>query len=267
MKLKYCIGILGLIFLTGCASNPYSKFYSDRTMGINVSTDDRFEQQSAPPKMFAGTSLESDYKMMVQRGYVLLGTSSFNAGETPDKLALAHARKIYADIVLTYFKYTETLSGNMPLILPDTQTSTTYMSGNVYGSGGGYANYSGNAYTTSYGSKTTYIPYNVRRYDYFASYWKKAKMPRFGGMILDLSDASKKALESNKGAEVGIVREGSPAFNADVLEGDIILEINNTQVTNAPHVWQLVFESKGKKTPFKIFRNGCVIEKEIVLND
>ena len=265
MKTHYILLVLAAGLLSGCA-NPYTKFYTDYTHGIDVLSDSRFVQSTSSPEIVHGTSPLEDKKMMFRKGYGCLGTSSFNGATVNPQYALSQAIKIHADIVLVYSDYTETLSGNMAMTLPDTQTSTSYMNGSVYGSGGGYASYSGTAVTTTHGTRTEYIPYNVQRYDYFASYWKKMKMPSLGVTMNNLSDEAIKALESHKGAEVTIVVENSPAFNNDIIEGDIISEINGTTIQNAQQAQQLLSEQKGKLTKFKIFRNGRYLDKEITLN-
>jgi len=93
--------------------------------------------------------------------------------------------------------------------------------GSAYGYGG-YASYSGTAYTTTYGSKTTYIPYTVHRSDYLATYWIKMKPPIFGTHIKDLTPEIRQQIGSNKGMLVYAVIKGSPAFEADILKGDVL---------------------------------------------
>jgi hypothetical protein len=113
---------------------------------------------------------------MLEAGYLLIGVSSFNAGEdVSENGALEQAKRIHADTVIIYRHYTNTLSGMMPLTVPNTQTGTAYHSGTIYDSGGGSAYYSGSSQITTYGTSTTYVPYNVARYDYFATYWVRLK--------------------------------------------------------------------------------------------
>ena len=218
-RLLILVGIV--ILLSGCATleNPYSKFYQDRTGGVDLSKSDMVILPKGDPQIFTGSNVDADAQKMFEDGYDLVGFSSFNAGEVDKGKLIAQARKVKAEVVVFYSQYTNTLSGVMPLTLPDNHTvTTTYtgnsnISGNVYGSRGGWANYSGTgssfgtANTTIYGSKTTYIPYSQNRYDYMASYWIKMKKPIFGVLAIDLTSEQRSKIGTNKGAFVyGVVK-------------------------------------------------------------
>ena len=128
---------LSLTFgMAGCA-NYYGKFYTDLTGGQNVLNDPTVIIPKDKPKLFTGTEVEADRKRMLEDNYWLLGYSSFNAGGVDQNAALRQAAKIHADTVLVYSTYTNTVSGNVPITVPNTQTS--YHSGNIYGSGGGFS--------------------------------------------------------------------------------------------------------------------------------
>jgi len=247
-------------FFAGC--NPYTQFYTDFTGGRNITEDPNYIISSGKPKLLYGGNVQDDFKRMSENGYVLLGTSSFNAAAVNQNMALEHAKKIHAETIIIYSEYTNTVSGSMPLTVPNTQTS--YHSGSIYGSGGGFANYHGSS--TTYGTQTTYIPYNVRRYDYYAGFWVKAKPQSLGVNIGDLTDELRKEIESNKGAYIISVVKGSPAFNNDLLAGDIIRKINNTEVIDMVQCKNALSENKGKQVEIEIFRNGKTILKQIQLN-
>lgn len=247
-----------VLIVAGCA-NPYAKFYTDQTGGI---FPENIEALAGNPSVFSGTDLQKDYDSMMENGYVVLGYSSFNGESTNKKMALAQAKKVNASRVLLYENYSGTVSGSMPLTLPETQMSTTNINGNVYGSGG-YASYSGTGMTTTYGTKTTYIPYSVNRYDYFASYWGKVKKFRLG-LYVEEMDASKRArIQSNKGVIVSAVVKGTPAFNADIFKGDVIKRIGDIEISGEPDFMAALDKFEGKKTNFLIYRDGYLIEKNV----
>lgn len=253
-----------ILIFSGC--NPYSQFYTDFTGGINILEDPRFIISTNEPKFVQGGDAEKDYIQMCENGYVCLGVSSFNAGSVNQNAAIGHAKNIHADTVIVYNRYSHTVSGSMPLIVPDTQTSTTFHSGNIYGTGGGYAHYSGTSYSTTYGTRTTYIPYNVNRYDYFAAFWVKAKPMQLGVHVDDLTDELRREVGSNKGVYIRIVVKDSPAFYNDLLSGDVIRRIGEVEVIDKIHFQKLIPEAKGQKVELEIFRNGKTITKQIQLN-
>lgn len=260
MKKGIFLIIISMVFC-GCA-NPYSKFYTDYTMGADILENPDVIIPTDQPKLIQGSNIENDSKQMLENGYFLLGVSNFNAGNVNQNSAIEHAVKVHADTVIAYSQYTGTVTGSMPLTLPDTQT--TYHSGSIYGSGGGSAYYTGSS--TTYGTTTTYMPYSVHRYDYFATFWVKAKPLSLGVHCGDLTDELRRKIESNKGVYITTVVKGSPAFDNDLLTGDIICKINNIEVSNATHFINLIAENKEQRIELEIFRNGKTIVKQIQLN-
>jgi len=267
-----------LMALAGCATNPFKSFYNDRADGMNVLINPAAIITSEEPKLFRGTKLEEDNQKMMEDGYQLLGYSSFNSGNVNAKQATAYGKEIHASVVLFYTQYTNTLSGAMPLTLPDTQTTVVrgmgaaQHSGNIYGSSGrsamysGSTVYSGSATATTYGSRTTYIPYNINRYDYLASYWIKMKPPVLGVFFNDLTPEIRKQIGSNKGVIVEVVVKGSPAFSADLLKGDIIKKVNDTEVLDTKFLMDFLPAHAGEKVSFYIIRDGKELSKDIQLN-
>ena len=250
-----------IVFVAGC-SNPYSKFYNDNTGGINITEDPDFIMPIGKPKLIQGSNVEADDLRMLENSYLFLGFSNFNAGPINQNAAIDHAKKVHADTVIVYSQYTDTVSGSVPLTVPNTQTS--YHSGSIYGSGGGFANYSGSS--TTYGTSTTYMPYHVNRSDYYASFWIKAKPPSLGIYYDNLTNELRKKVESNKGVYITVVVKDSPAFNADLLNDDIIRKFNNIKVIDMAHFQKLFDENTSQEVELEIFRNGKSIIKQIQLN-
>ncbi|MDT7042921.1 PDZ domain-containing protein [Candidatus Nitronereus thalassa] len=258
--------IASILLLSACAPNPFAKFYYDNTGGADL------KALSAPPKssvveptLIRGGDFESKTLAMREEGYDLIGHSRFNAAKIDESQALEQGKAVGAEVVVLHSEYTETLSGSLPLSLPNTQTQTTNLSGNVFGSGGS-GSYSGTATTQTTGTQTTYIPYNVRRYDYTATFWVKGKEPVFGVKIRDLKEEERQLIESNKGVVVVVVVKGSPAFNADVLRGDIIRQIGEIEIIDRSTLPKVVEKYAGKGVDVLLLRNGEKISKHITLN-
>lgn len=264
MKRIVALTIL-LALMAGCTT-PFSQFYYDRTGGVDITTLPTVIVSQDEPKKFRGNKQEEDYLQMIENGYMLIGYSSFNAGNVDEHGAIAQAKKVHASVIILYSKYTGTVSGALPLTRPDTQTSTTSFFGNVYGSEGN-ATYSGSAQTTTYGTRTTYIPYSVRRADYFATYWIKMKPLIFGASVRDLTAEVRQKIKSNKGVLIDAVMKGSPAFHVDVLRGDVIRKIGNIDIYGTESFQKAVTEYAGQNIDVVIMRDGEEIEKEIQLNE
>lgn len=266
-----------VLTLTGCVMpNPYSQFYCDNTQGMNDAHIRNLTTPPPEPLVYSGTIPLQDSNAMLENGFGLLGWSSFNGAPVNQDLAVQQARYLRADAVVVYSTYTHTLSGAMPLTLPEVKTVTSHGSGFASGSGtafgpGGMVNYSGSAntfgssQTTIYGSRTTYMPYNVNRYDYHASFWLKNTNIVFGAVLGDLTPEERKSTGSNHGVAIRVVIRNTPAFEADLLEGDIIKKVNDTDITG-PTPWNtMLSENLGKAVVVTIIRDGKEEKKTVTL--
>ena len=109
-------------------------------------------------------------------------------------------------------------------------------SGTVNSTGpGGYVTgtYSGQStIMTPGGSTTHYVPYAISRNDAEASFWARQdpRGIRLGVLFEPLPDALRTRLERNTGVLTTGVIKGSPAFNANILPGDVILKIGGEDV-------------------------------------
>lgn len=251
---------------SGCASNPYRKFYNDKTGGKDLSQSPNVEISAEGPKILNGTNPDEDRQRMLENSYFPIGYSSFTSGSVDQDDAIKQAKAVHASIVMVYSNYLRSESGVVPMSLPHTQTSQTSLYGSSYGSGG-YNNFSGTATTTTSGRQTTYVPYSISKYSYYASFWMKSKSHVLGALFKDLSDEDRQLASSNKGAEVFVVVKKSPAFEADILKGDIIKKIEDHEIIDARDAFDTVKQLKGQEVNIQILRDGKVLKKHVQLND
>mgnify|MGYP001592191526 CR=1 FL=1 len=262
--IRQFIVVFGVIaLLQGCAT-PFAQFYYDQTGGADITKLPSVVLPTGEPKVYRGNDQEQDALRMFEDNYNLVGYSSFNAGNVDENGAVTQAKKVNASVVILYSKYTGSVSGSVPLTLPDTRTSSTSLSGSAYGSGG-YASYSGTAYTTTYGTQTTYIPYTVHRSDYLATYWIKMKPPIFGTHIRDLTPEIKQQIGSNKGVLIYAVIKESPAFEADILKGDVLRKIGDIAVFDGESYQKALTEYQGREVDVLIIRGDKELHKSVKL--
>lgn len=259
-----CVTYLSI--LTGCANN-FAKFYRDGFANAPGGRPEIVEFYSGQPKLIQGGNPQEDTTRMIENGYVRVGVSSFNSGRGPADDAISVARDNGAEFVIYYSKYTHTVSGNIPYTVQNpNQTITSQGSGNIYGYGGS-ATYNSTTTTTVPGGSTTYdIPYSVDRRDYLATYWSKNNRILFGTLVKDLPNDIKRQLERNRGAIVDIVVKNSPAFNADVLKGDILTKIDDQEIYDAKDFMNKIKTKSGKKVVLEIIRNGNLKVIQVGLN-
>lgn len=268
MRLPLISCLLLPFLLAGCASG-YSEFYRPSTgtsaeliAARRVSSPPASPQvERAPPP--ANPQLITD--AYAKRGYIVLGTSFFNSGRPePEENAISQARKVGADLVLILDpKYTGSTTTSVPLVTPTSSTTYSTGSATAYGRGGSVTAY-GSGTSTTYGTTTTFIPITAHRSDFGAVYFVKQRFA-LGAFFRDLSDSERQAMQTNRGAVVRLVVDDTPAFDADLLVGDIVTAIDGVSVANMAHLGRLVEQGRGKSVTFSIIRNGAQLQKSVKL--
>jgi len=257
MLLHRLVCIFVAVLIAGCA-NPYAQYYNDRTGGIDVTKSPGVVVSHNPPVVIRGTDPDSDYQTMFGDGFRLLGYSSFNGKEASEYQVKQQAEAVKAERVIVYAKYSGTEHGAMPLTLPNTATATT----NYYGSGG-----FGTATTTMMGSTTTMVPISIRRYDQMATFWIRGiPNPILGIDMRDLTPQQRASLQTNKGVTVNAIQKGTPAYDADLLKGDVLKSIGGLEVTDARGLQQLLQKLGGQEVKIDILRDGRALSKQVKLN-
>ena len=195
----------------------------------------------------------------------MIGNSMFNSGKSESEdSAVRQAQEVAADLVLILNpKYTGSVTSSVPITTPNTTTSYSTGTATAYGPRGTATAY-GSGTTTTYGTTTNYVPITVHRSDFGAIYFVKQKF-NLGIFPRELSDSERQDLQSNKGVAVKIVVDGTPAYNSDILVGDIITMIDGAVVSNPQSFSQLLRERKGKLIKLSLIRRNQHIEKEIQL--
>jgi|TARA_B100000315_G_scaffold121526_1_gene111339 hypothetical protein len=251
--MKKLLLIATILFIWSCAaSNPYTRFYKSR-LEENKTVQDypNFIISSEGPKIYSTSDMEGDIIKLKKKNYQMIGYSSFNAGSVNSNQAITQAKLVGAEIVLISYKYTNTVSGNIPLTLPDTETSTTKHSGSIGGD-----SYYGTSKTTISTKKTYNIPYNTRRYDYGAVYFVKSKPLILGISFEPIPDEIRKLIKRNRGVYVTLVVDDSPAYYADLVNGDIIISIEGEEINKLQDLYSLLKKHSGNRTKFSIIREG-----------
>lgn len=267
------IGVCALINLTGCVTTPngFRQFYQD-IAGPGITN---LPPYSGSTKIFTASNPTNDMKDLFRNGYILIGTSAFQGPPQADNALMSQAKKVGADAVLFSSTYLGSQQTAVPWIqYQPGQTYTTRSSGtvnaNAYGSGGnayGTGNYYGSSTTTSPGIVSTQvIPVTVQRYHYDAGFFRKDRLPVLGVWPEPLPSELRQKLERNTGIFAWIVIAGSPAFSANVLDGDVILKMNGEDVASVEDYAEKITKLAGQKVDAEIWRNGQFKTISIQLN-
>jgi hypothetical protein len=258
---------MGIVFV-GCASG-YGSFYT--SMPPETLQAVAANRLSSPPKRPDLDHSNGKFSEVVdtygRKGFVTIGYSSFSSGTAEnDQGAMQQAIKVGADVVVVINpQYVGSVSSSVPLTTPTSTTSYTNSTATAYGSSGSATAY-GNSTTTTYGTQTTYIPITVDRYDYGAVFFVKRRFA-FGANWRDLNDLERRNMQTNKGVYILYVVEGAPAYEADVLSGDIVLAVNGQSVNGSAGFQGLLESNRSSKVELTIVRNGKTISKSVALGN
>ena len=214
----------------GSLKNWYESSYKSQNSG-----DLKSLEALPDTKMYVSNHKEDDDISMLESGYDMIGSSGFTAGEVPPEQALAHAKTLKADTVLVYSKYgsAKTSSGKMQMIKE----------------------------AAKLGKELTEkdLAEEPTNYKYYASYWAKLPTPLLGVHVIKL--AKKESAEDEKaveyeGLKVLAVIKDSPAANAGLKRGDVLLKLANNKLNKPEELSNVVRQHQGQEVVVEFERNG-----------
>jgi hypothetical protein len=272
MRPSLYLALLGLaVCCCGC-SNPFTQFYQD-TLGGRLVTDipDLIPYDSWP-RVFTTNNEVRDEVSLLENGYTPIGYASFNAASVNASDAARQGKLVGAAVVLLYSRYRNTETGALPYTTkePDmiaTQSSQGTIQGSVNGVPSFSGRYSGTATTRIAGSyHTDWIPYSVDRYDYLATFWVKTRPQMLGVRTADLTDDLRRQIGTNRGVVIVAVVKESPAFNANMMRGDVITKVDGHVISDAQTFRPTLSPYAGQEVVFETYRDGVRREVSVRLN-
>jgi C-terminal processing protease CtpA/Prc len=259
---------LGCLFVlaTGCV-NPYVKNFQSADLHKQPSENQPLLPYSGQPQLVTSQDLKADALKMRENGYILLGRSKFQASPINEKLALKQADKVGAEVVLVNHKFVATKTESLPMStwIPGQQTDQTERV--IIQNGANTPKVIDRTVTTSTQGEyqTAYVEQSVDYYDYAASYWAKARAPIFGVNIRALDEATKAELGTQKGVVVRVVITDSPAYEADLLQGDVLLSLQDEPIRDPQQFFSLVDKYAGQTVSVLIYRSGQNLTKDVTI--
>lgn len=234
IKLASLVFLMAMSANTLAAENLYEKNYKAQNIGNLVSLE-----PNPDTKMYVSNHKEDDNISMLEKGYDMMGTSGFEAGDVPAELALQHGRAIKADTVLVYSKYgsAKTAASKISAI----KESAKKNGGEV---------------------DVNDLKDEPTQYKYFASYWAKLPMPLLGVHIIKLvpktpDEDVKAAAVAKNGLKVLAVIKDSPAEKAGLMRGDILYKIGSTTLNKPEDLSPAVRQLQGQTVPIEYERDGA----------
>jgi hypothetical protein len=204
-------------------------------------------QQIPDTKIFVSNHKEEDNISMLEKGYDMMGSSGFEAGNVPADLALQHGKNIYADTVLVYSKYgaSKTAESKMQAIKDAIKNK---------------------------GEVTEQdIAQDPTVYQYYASYWAKLPTPLLGVHIIKLKQKvdprqTEVTGQEESGLKVIAVVQASPAAKAAIMRGDALLKIGDVSLVKPEDLFAAVKRYAGTTVPMILQRNNENVATTVTLN-
>lgn len=258
-------------YLTGCATNPFAQYYSDYTKQMPVAIQQRLLPSPKEPQVISITFAKhrEEGQRLEERGYTVIGEAAFFGGGNPTQQQLDHhAKSVGAEIVLLSSEFSHAEQGATPIFtyVPGTKSTTTH-SGTINLNPSGTGSYSGSSTTrTPAKMDTQYVPYQNRVYNYGATFWRRMKPGIFGAKFGLIPDSLRATLQRNTGAHLENVILDSPAFKANILRGDVVIQIADKPVTTPAEFLSLIPAYAGQKVTVRVIRGTRTIDVEVQLN-
>ncbi|MCB5191362.1 PDZ domain-containing protein [Methylobacillus arboreus] len=188
--------------------NPYALHYVARRLhGVKLSPG------AGEPKIYTGVTETDDYQRMLNDGYEMLGYSNFEATDVPPSRAVAQAAKVKADAVVLYTKLLAGPGAAMKIQRIKAQSSD---SGAAAGTG--------------------------EVYSYFATYWAKLAPPFLGVHVMQRRED-----DPEPGLTVLAVITGSPAAQAGLVVGDVLLSLAGERLSSAQELQAVSHQHAGQE--------------------
>jgi len=256
-RLKGCL-IIALLAAgpAGCANYQQTRYFRSAIDKTHPSLENyplyNLKAYEGEPEI-RNTKITPDLAFqLIENGYVLLGESNFVGVLENEKAIRYQARRVGAKLVLFHAEHAETISGQIPITTYSPQT--TYHSG-VFNSTYGQSTFSGSS--TCYVPNTMYMPYTIRLYNQYTSYWtKRLKPPLLGALFAHLTAAERCWLQQNRGVKIVACVTGSPAWQAKLLPNDIILAVDGQDISGVNHLLEVLVSKAESKITLEILRSG-----------
>lgn len=205
--------------------NPYATHYQAQAKGGLVSM-----QPEPATELLSGTRKQEDNVSMLEQGYDLMGISSFETGEVPPEQALAYGKEIKADKVLVYVGKARKGSplGQMEFIREARKAGKELTEQDLQA---------------------------LPQYRYYASYWAKLPAPLLGVHVIKLGPKDADIVPA-EGVNVIAVIQGSPAAQAGLQRGDILLSLAGRPVNRPEELSALVAELQAQAVELQVTRGG-----------
>ncbi len=221
MRPSILVAAVAVVSMAAAAqANDFKRYYEPipDTGPIPFATDRR-----QPEIVHGGLDAWNDIAKLWEKGYRPIGDARFNAEWENDGDALKFARKLGAGYVVRYTKYLGSHETTRTITTP--QSSTTPLNVRVNGAYGLQIGTLTGTMTTRW-TETETVPYTYTLFGHTAVYFALLEKRGSGLYLIPPTKEGAAVAGTDQGGQVLAVRDGSPAYNADILPGDVIVALD-----------------------------------------
>jgi hypothetical protein len=237
--MNYILVVLVALSFVSCATNQHAYYYK---ANVDIAQVPNPEPANGDPYVLKVDDFTGAYNKALSEGYVLLGMSVFQGQLDHEYNALQLAREKGSSLVIKTTRFSHTEYTNYYLPLTTTSTSNTvgygYARSDVYNRNNSYI---GSAYSSAVGTATTttqnidWVPMQSKEHIYqqaTALFVKSNTTYTLGAYYRDLTIDEQKEMMTNKGVYITHVIKRTPAYDLDLIPGDIILQVNQRRISD-----------------------------------
>ena len=235
------IQVLVLLLLAGCAERSATRHYSSLIDQLPPALQQRLELPGYPPRIVVGPDAAADARMLAEDNLVLVGALELASPIIDESRLRREAKRHGADIVQVSHDFARDQGAILPLVLFEpTPVASVSLSPPPP--------------ATDLAGRTPafLIPLEKHPPRAGAFFWRRLK-PRILGVILgDVSQTGASALAD--GALVKLVVRHSPAEQADLRPGDIIVAVGNKPIAGYRELAALLPSLAGTRAELHVMR-------------
>lgn len=239
LKSLFMIALMGVLPMQVQAAedeNPYAVSYTPRELRAKI-----VPAETDEPQIYKGSDdKEADYQRMLEKGFDMIGSASFEAGNVPPEKLIEHAKSVNAQLVLVSTRR----SGDLPASVKIDRLRQQARERN----------------TDTVDPEALNEGTSVR-YAYYASYWVKLAPPLIG---LHVRGPGKD--DKEKGLTVLAVINGSPAEKAALQELDLIKRLGDEVLDNPEALSKAAQRYAGQTVEVEYMRHGDIMIVPLTLN-
>ena len=248
--------------LAACAGTNTGMNYLARAGFEKAKSDDRFTHLKGAPALYAASiDPETDLRRLAEDGYVLIGTASFStvSTKTMNEQAVSQAKAVGASIVLLHSQPKAVAASPVaaPVVRADgpleTYGANPKASDASTASGAAPAGASGHSASDSL--------------DVIATFWIRQEISKihFGANVTPLPAALRARMPHRLGMYVKSVVRGTPAAEAGIRPGDVLLRISGLDVADSSSLKDQIEMFSGLSTEIELARDDKVMTVTVQL--